>query len=52
MRRQVLDLNVEDFISAYVIINDSRIHGLVGSQWKEGIMGRSPAISMMPGTDQ
>ena len=26
MRRQ-LDLNVEDFISAYVIINDSRIHG-------------------------
>jgi len=37
MRRQ-LDLNVEDFISSYVIINDSRICQLVSSEWKGGIM--------------
>jgi isoleucyl-tRNA synthetase len=37
MRRQ-LDLNVEDFISAYVVINDLHICELVSSQWKEGIM--------------
>ncbi len=49
MRRQ-LDLNVEDFISAYVIINDPRIHGLVSSQWKEGIMEEVRAKQLtMPG---
>jgi isoleucyl-tRNA synthetase len=37
MRRQ-LDLKVEDFITSYVVINDSRIYGLVSSQWKDGIM--------------
>jgi isoleucyl-tRNA synthetase len=37
MRRQ-LDLNVEDFISSYVIISDTRICQLVSSEWKEGIM--------------
>jgi isoleucyl-tRNA synthetase len=37
MRRQ-LDLNVEDFIASYVVINDSRICELVSSQWKDGIM--------------
>ncbi|MCU0630834.1 MAG: isoleucine--tRNA ligase [Methanoregulaceae archaeon] len=37
MRRQ-LDLNVEDFIASYVVINDPRICELVSSQWKDGIM--------------
>jgi isoleucyl-tRNA synthetase len=45
MRRQV-DLNVEDFIHAYVFIGDAEVCDLVSSRWKTGIMEEVRATTL------
>jgi isoleucyl-tRNA synthetase len=51
MRRQ-LDLRVEDFISAEVLITDPRVCGLVREGWKGAIMQEVRARSMTIGMAQ
>jgi len=50
MRRQ-LDLNVEDFITAEVVVDDPRVAGLVSDDWRKMIMGevRAAALAIRPG---
>ncbi|HVP94826.1 MAG TPA: isoleucine--tRNA ligase [Methanoregulaceae archaeon] len=45
MRRQI-DLNVEDYIDAYVMIGDTKVRDLVTSRWKQGIMEEVRATSL------
>ena len=48
MRRQ-LDLKVEEYITAAVVIGDKRISGLVSGEWKEEIMNEVRAKEMSVG---
>ncbi|MBN1431843.1 MAG: isoleucine--tRNA ligase [Methanomicrobiaceae archaeon] len=50
MRRQ-LDLKVEEYITAAVAINDSRIAGLVSGSWKDEIMNEVRAKDMTVGDE-